>query len=222
MEQRFQKWDGWVEPIYEEIQGILIHRHVFKEVQEIIKANPKIQKPSSFYQFIGNAYAALGVMAVRRQVKIQKDSISLAGLLSEMIETPELITKERYLGLFTSGVSPFGIAEKEFERIWGGSVREHIDPALVQADLDNLKSKARAVEEFADRKVAHLDKRSINGTTSNVPTYGELSECLDLLEELVKKYYLLFRAASVSSILPTWQYDWKAIFYEPWIPVEDE
>ena len=33
----------------------MIQRHIFWEVQKIIKANPKIQKSSAFYGFLGNA-----------------------------------------------------------------------------------------------------------------------------------------------------------------------
>lgn len=35
---------------------------------------------------------------------------------------------------------------------------------------------------------------------------------------LIKKCFLLFRAVGLVSVLPTWQYDWKAVFREAWIP----
>ncbi len=71
-------------------------------------------------------------------------------------------------------------------------------------------------EKYADRRIAHFDERAI----SSIPTFLDLDKCIDFLEMLIKKYYLLFRAGSLNSILPVSQnrYDWKAIFKEAWIP----
>ena len=102
-------------------------------------------------------------MAVRRQIKIQKDSISLAGLLSEMIENPELMTKERYLGLFTSGNVPKGIAEKEFETSIEEVMRRGIDALereLDPIDLSRFISELRRMQSGlpAARKRLHEGK----------------------------------------------------------------
>lgn len=43
----FKRWDGWLEKIHKDAQNLLVLRYVFWEVQEIIKANPRIQKPVS-------------------------------------------------------------------------------------------------------------------------------------------------------------------------------
>ncbi len=62
----FKLWDGWLDKIYSEIQGLLVLRHVFREVQAIIKANVRIQKPSSFYKWMGATYSAAVPFGVRR------------------------------------------------------------------------------------------------------------------------------------------------------------
>lgn len=214
MDQKYQKWRKWINAIYEELQGALIQRHIFWEVQKIIKSNPKIQTPSAFYGFLGNAYSSLGLTAIRRLTKSQRDSVSLTGLLKEVRESPEIMSEERYAALFsTDGPGPF---KGEFERICGGIVDNHMDPAVVTTELDRLSTKTATLGDFVDKKVAHLDKRALTGEVS-APTFNELDDCLDYLETLVKKYYLLLTAASVSDMMPTFQYDWQEIFYEPWI-----
>lgn len=70
-----------------------------------------------------------------------------------------------------------------------------------------------AKQEFADRRVAHRDQRE----PKQPPTYNEIKECIDLLDELYVRYHLLFHAESMTSLLPAWQYDWKEIFRTPWI-----
>lgn len=46
----FAKWDSWLSTVHQEVQGLLVNRHIFREVQAIIQANPKIQLASSFYE----------------------------------------------------------------------------------------------------------------------------------------------------------------------------
>ncbi|MDE3256298.1 MAG: hypothetical protein OYM47_00480 [Gemmatimonadota bacterium] len=214
MDQKYQKWRKWIKAIYKELQGVLIQRHIFWEVQKIIKSNPKIQIPSAFYGFLGNAYSSLGVTAIRRLTKSQRDSVSLTGLLKEVQESPEIMSEERYAALFsTDGPGPL---KGEFEGICEGIVDNHIDPAVVKTELCRLSAKKANLEDFVDKKVAHLDKKELTGGVS-APTFNELDGCLDYLETLVKKYYLLLTAESVSDMMPTFQYDWKEIFYEPWI-----
>ena len=75
-------------------------------------------------------------------------------------------------------------------------------------------TESRRVERFATKKVAHLDE----APPAALPTFDELDACVDLLERIVLNYELILKISAPHSLLPTWQYDWKAIFYEPWIP----
>ncbi|MDE0482395.1 MAG: hypothetical protein OXI67_07465 [Candidatus Poribacteria bacterium] len=77
MDQRFAKWKRWlVGDICEEIVELVTNKHIFWEIQDMIKRNPNIQKPNSFYRFIGQTYYDYGVIAVRRQIKCDTQSIS--------------------------------------------------------------------------------------------------------------------------------------------------
>ena len=49
---RVEKWVRWIDPIAEDVQGILAHRLVFDEVGEIVRSNPAVQKPSAFYDLL--------------------------------------------------------------------------------------------------------------------------------------------------------------------------
>jgi len=94
MEDKYKKWGRWLKNIYSEITSLSVIRHIFWEVQKIIKDNPEIQKPSAFYEFIGNGYVASALMSVRRQIKIDDNSISFARLLKEISECPEILSQE--------------------------------------------------------------------------------------------------------------------------------
>ena len=211
MYNRFNKWNKWLDVIYLEIRSLSVNRNIFWEVQNIIKNNPKIQKPSSFYEFLGSTYVISALIGIRRQIKIDKDSISFAKLLKEICDTPEILSRNRFVALYKVSAVEH-LANKHFDK-FAGKVGSHVDPDLIRLKLKNLKVKARKCEKYADQRVAHFDK----GVIKNVPTFKDLDDCIDFLEELMKMCYRLFRAVSLTSILPVYQYDWKAIFREPWL-----
>lgn len=210
-DQKFKQWQECLDKIYSEIQGLLINRYIFLEVQKIIKSNPKIQIGSAFYDWIGIIYPAAMVMGVRRQLDTRSDSISLARLLADIEKNPEILSRKRYLSLYEGSALPIEVPEKEFDGL-AGSGAPHIDPKNVLEDLRNMEDKASKIRKFANKRIAHFGKSSFQ----DFPTFGDLDECLDLLEELLKKYMLLLRAQG-GDILPSFLYDWKKIFRYPWI-----
>lgn len=212
MDKIFTKWNKWLDVIYKEITSLSVNRHIFWEVQEIIKSNKKIQKPSSFYEFLGSAYASLAVMGIRRQVKIHKQSISFARLLKQIADKPGVVSRERYVALYGSDQIMREMGERDFKK-FADKFGKHINSSIVINDLKSLQMKAAKCEKYADMRVAHFDKRALK----NPPTFKDLDDCINHLEELLKKYLLIFRATCVSSVLPTWEYDWKEIFLAPWI-----
>lgn len=50
-----------------------------------------------------------------------------------------------------------------------------------------------------------------------LPTYAEMDVCVDLLENLAKKFTLLLEQKGLTDVVPVIQYDWKAPFRLPWI-----
>ncbi len=151
-------------------------------------------------------------MGIRRQIKIDDDSISFARLLKEISDTPEVLSRNRFVALY-KGSTVEHFADRDFDE-FAGKEGNHVDPSLVKKDFENLKEKAKELEKYADKRIAHLDKRK----PKTIPKFKDVDDCIDFLEELMKKYYLLFHAKSLLSILPVYQYDWKAIFREPWLP----
>jgi hypothetical protein len=73
--------------------------------------------------------------------------------------------------------------------------------------LPPLQSKPTAIE-------AHYDQRGLAGPA---PTFQELTECLQVLDDIFKKYHVLLRGTSLHSVLPTIIPEWQAIFRFPWV-----
>jgi len=211
-DHRFNVWNEWLTTIHADVQGLLINRHIFREVQQIIQTNPKIQLASSFYEWMGNVYATAAVIGVRRQMDTDKDSISFARLLGEILGTPQILSRERYVRLYKGSHIPEEKAHRDFDK-FSGAGGPYVDRGFISVQLSTLKEKTERIRKFANKRIAHFDRSEF----TKLPTYGELDDSLDYIEDLLKKQLLLLRAEAHRNIVPVWQYDWKEVFRRPWI-----
>jgi hypothetical protein len=204
-----EKWNSWLDIIQADIQNVLTNHHIYLEVQEIINKNPKIQIGSAFYELMADVYHESMVMGIRRQLDNRKDSISLKRLLDEIIQNTEILSRNHYVKLYK--ILPSHIAHRDFDNL-AGEGREYFEPIIAKEDLRLLELKAKNLKTFGNKKIAHMDKSELN----ELPTYGELNDCIEYLKVLIEKYLRIFRAGSYE-IIPAFQYDWKEIFKYPWI-----
>jgi hypothetical protein len=84
----------------------------------------------------------------------------------------------------------------------------------VTCDLEKFRAIAAKCEEYADRLVAHRDKRGV----SCLPTHQELDEAFVCMDMLLKKYFLLISGNMLGTLTPVIQSNWKVIFNQSWIP----
>lgn len=197
--------------IHDDIQSLLVNRNIFWEVQKIIKNNKAIQKPSTFYKYLGDTYVAYSAIAIRRQIKNDKRSISFVRLLTEIMEDPKPLSRT-YFKSFYVGSTVETFADSDFDKIAGAN-KDHICPVMVRNDLEALKLHATKIEDFADKRIAHHDKKQ----PKNLPTFNEVDDCINLLDQMYVKYHLVFHASAMTTLMPVYQYDWKAIFLVPWL-----
>ena len=209
MKEKLDKWERWLQVVYDDMVNQATSRTVFRETAAIIAANPDIPKDSDFLDFLEQWYVDSTVMGLRRQLKVKPDSVSLAGLLEDIATNPALLSRQRFVGLYPPGDQ--SRANAAFDKHIGAGLG-HVDTAAVREDIDKLKALATRCEEYADRFVAHRDRRSIRA----VPTHAELNDALDFSERLLQKYYLLLRGNSLVSVSAKFLHPWKRIFEMPW------
>jgi hypothetical protein len=197
--------------VHDDIQQMLIKRNIFWEVQDIIKANNKLHKASSFYSYLGDTYVAYISIGIRRQVKVDKQSISFVRLLTELADTPAVLSRKYYVSLYKgSTVERFG--DRDFDRFCGND-KTCISSEMVLSDLKKLNLAGSVVEDFADKRIAHRDKRQ----PKVLPRFEQVDACLDTFDKVYCKYHGVFHASAMSSLMPVYQYDWKEIFTVPWL-----
>lgn len=137
MDPKLKKWLRWLEVIKGEVSELVIAKHTFHEVQQLIKDNPLLHQPSSFYDYLSRTYISHAVIGLRRQVKCDHRSISMARLFTEMIETPQTFTRTYYVGLYEGSVVK-RFADLDFEK-FAAPGASHIDASFVVSDLARLR-----------------------------------------------------------------------------------
>ena len=210
----FDKWDSWLDIIRNEILLLSCNRYFFYEVHNNIpRSNPNIQKPSLFWTYLKITYEHSQNIIIRRQIKADKDSISIMRLISQIIDYPTILSRERYLNLIRNNSINRTVLNDQFNRFAGkGKYRDYVNPDIFKNDRRSLKEISFKSEKYADQRVAHFD----SNPNFIYPTYGEMDTCINFLEELISIYFLIFRAGPID-VLPTIDSDWKKIFTVPWI-----
>ena len=210
LDPKLEKWIHWIEVIQDDVTHLVMAKDIFWSVQSLITANPQIQKHTVFYWYMGDTYVAYALMGIRRQAKHHDKSISLAGLISEIAQEPTKISRQYYRSLYGPNKARF--ADKDLNRYCEKPGDAHISAAMVQRDLDKLASSASGCEAFADRRIAHRDKRR----PATLPKFEEADRAIDTLHDLCLKYRLIVLADYQTSLLPTYQYDWQEVFDHAW------
>lgn len=208
------KWIRWIIIIHKDTENILLNKNIHGRYLEIIKANKEVQTPPDFHAWTIRNYGSYVVMAIRRQLDNDSDVISLKRLLTELKESPQLLTKAWFRTLYTStpnnGPIPMeAFADGDFTRHAGNM--EYFDPTVAEADLTQLETLGKAITRYANKQIAHRTK--VEATL----TFSEINKFLDEFESIVKKYIFLFTASGYSSLTPVFQYDWEVIFTKVWI-----
>ena len=221
MNQQLEKWEKWLEALYKDFAEVFFNRHIFWEVQAIIRNNPNLEnyKPNWFNVFLGQAYFDYAVSAIRRQIRHHGSSASLIGLLEKIIQTPSVLSREQFVERFVY-LHPAGEkrADDLFDEKFAGECADHIDPIIVREDLCQLKVRSITVEKFADTRVAHLDEKIIKKGLRGSPPFNDLDNCIDCLAELIQKYYFLVKAEDLGDDLSVdFTDDWQGIFHQRWI-----
>lgn len=216
MDSQIETWKGCLETIENDITHLLDRKHIFWGVVNILKDNEKIRK-NPFYECFGKTYVDSAVMGIRRHIKTyqytkneKNKGISMARLLYEIIQNPQLISREyfqdRYKILYGCAT-----ANNIFNRI-ADNEGKFISKEMVERDLKNLKSLAKNIEAMADKVIAHLDINRLE----KYPIFDELNNCLSLLYSLCNKYSKALCRICITEDRSLEEGDWKFNYLDGW------
>jgi hypothetical protein len=214
-QEQYQKWRGWIAIVLDDIQTVYFHRSMYDGLRELIGKYEERDKECLFFAFLQNVFVDSLAMGIRRQIKCDRNSVSLARLLRELMISPQLVTRDGYYALCRTldPSVPFYAVARDFS-LFGETDATYIDARWVEKDLSKLRSICDPAIHLADRYIAHKDKRGLEKDV----TLEELIAALDVLGNVAKKYYLLFTATDMElylqpQVLP-WPRPWVDLYYK--------
>lgn len=222
--QKIEKWNRWLGDanldgsIAHELANLAVIREIHSGLKQMVDNNNNLQKHSAFYSVIQATYSQSALMYIRRQVRKDKDSVGLIMLAEDIKNNSEMITKEFYSNLYVIN-RPDGerdewkrLGERDFDKHFGGVLGDRLDPKIIEQDIQRLVKVFDDSSGFTDRRLAHLDKRE----PTSIPMYSEIESWCDVLNEILRKYMLIFRAVDYK-VAPILEHDWKSIFRTAWL-----
>ena len=223
----FEKWNQWIEIIHNDLRGLLLNRYIYKETQAIVRANPAIHIASIFYEWLAVQYTTTASVGIRRQMDRDNDSISLWRLLNAIKSNPQVLSRERFVRFFAEynedliievggqavNFGPNNIGSLQYDGLVGEG-QPCIPTTQIDSQIAELESKAATIKRYTNKRIAHFDHAEIH----DLPPYGDLDDCLDYMEQLLKRYQVLLTGSHHVSIVPTFLFDWKEVLRHAWIP----
>jgi len=216
-----KKWRRWLTIIGNDLSSLLISQDIFKEIQKIIAANKKIQSPDLFYRWMKVNYAARMAVGIRRLVQPsnlsdkKKMVISLHRLIKDISQQRDAIDRDCYVRGYQ--LRDAGIANEDFDTFTDNSRDTLISKSKLNKDMVRLKEETKRIKIFRDKWIAHRGLRNVKGTIKRLPTFKDVDNALNLIDEILDKYTLLLTRSSLTTRKPIHQYDWKEPLRHAWI-----
>lgn len=214
---RWPMWEDWIERIWLDVCWLRDTESVWNELIDMVETNPEIPEPGPFLDWIRDLYAVFVAVGIRRQADPGNenfaDVVTLRRLLDDIAEHPEQISREAYIARYDPDRWLIKQGHAVFDR-YAGFGGAFVDPAVVRADVAKLKSVTGNVSKYVNKHVAHHSEQA----PKQMPRYKDLTKSLNEISELLKRYYLLVKVATLVSTTPTRQENWKLPFLVPWAP----
>ena len=142
-------------------------------------------------------------------------SLSILRFLEDILANVSVVTRDAYVAMYRP--EHRDLAHRHFSTLVSGK-HKALPPSVVRRDLRLMERAERRIRTFVNKRLAHLELRT---RRRRLPKYGELSQTVQLMESVLLKYRRLLCADSPTTLLPTWQYNWKQVFYVPWVTDPD-
>jgi hypothetical protein len=209
-----RRWRKWLPEIKRDLQDLLGRQEIFWGLQEIVKENEAILNPGEFFDWMCRSHIIAISVGVRSHVDFDKRSHSLARILFEMLENPKVLSRDWHVRMYRG--SPLGekLGHMSFDSSIGKGAK-HLTQTAIRSDLRRIEDASERIRRFVNKRVAH---RSNQGAIRRFPRLNELDSALSTLDKIFCKYNLLLTAEGGSSVRATRQYDWREVFWNPWIP----
>lgn len=177
--------EQWAEAFNDVEQDVLTLFHT-RQVWRVLSAvflDGGTQNRAQVMDYLNRTYVATICSAVRRQLDTDPKSNSLVRSLQRVIDTPRLMDREHFVKLHHAAHGDDFDPEVAFNA-YAEPGQDVVSARHIAESLEKLRADAEPVAKFADRTIAHRDRRSAD------LLYAQIDRALDALEVAVKKYWV--------------------------------
>lgn len=221
--ERVQRWRETIQGLKGEICHLEWFRGEFRDVEKIVRGNPKVLNAESYFPaHVKEWYAESQVMRIRRLVEPFTpgyEVLSLLQLLEDMRRAAEAFGRSEIEGLFDSPEGPQYDEMRDFlvESMWKnvGDIVKDADRLYARQIKDDIKALRDATDEikrYADLLLAHNAKEK-----PSMPKFSAISDAVDEIVRIAKRYYATLIRPAMFAFAPTYQGNWYDVFMIPWI-----
>jgi hypothetical protein len=198
-----------IERLRNEVEHLLWLRNTWREVQEIIRANPRLDTPSPFYDFINYSYATATATGVRAVIYRSGAAVCFERFLNEIKRHKQALTRDALVR--THGPR----FESVYNRLVGDGA---LTSAVIEEDVQVLKRDSQIVKKHVDTQVAHFER----APSDLPPRFRDLHTALDHLELVALKYSVLLTGVDRPSLAPLVDWSTFGVLTIPWIVQESD
>jgi hypothetical protein len=222
-----EKWLAWIRNIRTQVVHLMDSRRWNAVYEDVVNKNPALNPNNQILYYFRYIYKDYAVLAVRRLVKKDKDSITLTGLIEDIIANHTMVTRQWTFEMFRQPL-PDGftydvsISDHLARLHWAkycDASGEFLEKAPLEADLAGLLDATKLLVHISDREIAHNDIRKADPQFTR-PTYDSLDNAITLIERLTTKCNLILTGESMASMTPFDTTNATSVFRIPWIPSE--
>jgi hypothetical protein len=174
----------WLKVVHDNVRDLYIRNDLFWQFQEVIREHERLADAQNVFLYWMNSLFSEAIVMAVRR-EIDRHK--------DCISLRHLLEELKAAAELTAG---------------------RLEPADIQADIDDLIAQTRIVQGYADRRVAHTDSQ---GLQDGSPTYRDVRKCIDRLCALTNKYAAAMSNEDLSILPPACGTRWKEIFTFPWI-----
>jgi hypothetical protein len=222
-EDVWARWNERMNRVRNELHYVYGTRRRFNDVTGLFQRNEKLKTiGGDVYEWMFRMWVRDIVIAIRRELDDDTNTVCLGRLLNEMAQRPKVITRARYLRGIPADDFRYRMLWETFDH-YGvtrqsatAPLSDYLEPAGIAADRNRLLKVAKPVLAYANQLVAHRSE------TERIPvTLGDVNRTLEALEDIFTKYYAIVVGPSVVGLEPSIIHDWMEPFTIPWIAREE-
>jgi hypothetical protein len=212
------RWAGWLgrDPvrgtIYKDVVDMMAARQIWEGFNAVVgRAPEEARKYGTFHSWFHASYIRSQGLAIRRQVEVRNDVVSLGRLLDRIAKAPGVLSRDRFLAELHRDDHRLG---NEFFDALTSPEAKAIDPQAPRADLRQLRHDTRRIKVWVDKEVAHYDPKT--GTFSQGLTFGDIHRAIDVILETMNRYMQLIQGTTIAGSVS--MPPWPAVFRVAWLP----